>query len=343
MSSFASQKDTCNWIFIYYAPYDNDLSVYADSILNQLSSASKYDNIRVVFQVDKEDTLGMYRYTIGPNGIQMDSVTTELSTSGATLQAYLDWVNQNFQFERSALFFLDHGGRLDEVGQDLYPDSTFLKITDIRNALHHFNETNNKLVDLIYLQVCAKSSIEPLYELHDVAAYTLACQKLLGAPNFYYKNLLKHAHQNPEITGRNISKIIAVFDRTNMFESLTCINNSKFEKVILEFQFLVEKLEKRREIVFSRAPVNFDYATDRYWDLIDFLDCLDLKRNSEKKARDRIKAGITDGLIEFKYVDASKTDTYSGISIAALSKDRIKAFSHMRFYDDFGLDRLPIH
>ncbi|PWL29614.1 MAG: hypothetical protein DCO96_07595 [Fluviicola sp. XM-24bin1] len=193
----ASEKDSCDWIFIYYAPYDNDLSAHSDTILAQLSTASKYDNVRVVFQLDTDDTLGMYRYSISPSGVHIDTIPSEESTSNEQLQDYFNWIGDNFAFRNSAIFFLDHGGGLDEVGQDLYPDSTFIKVPDIRNVLLSFKYENNVLIDLIYLQVCAKASIEPLYELSEIADYTLACQRYLGAPNYYYKGMLQHVAKIP--------------------------------------------------------------------------------------------------------------------------------------------------
>ena len=97
----ASGKDSCEWIFIYYVPYDNNLSSYADSILNQLSSTAKNENVRVVFQVDKNDTLGMYRYTLDSEGIHTDTMPSEQSTSGKQLSSYLNWVHSNFSFKKT--------------------------------------------------------------------------------------------------------------------------------------------------------------------------------------------------------------------------------------------------
>ncbi|XOV67968.1 MAG: clostripain-related cysteine peptidase [Fluviicola sp.] len=341
--STVAQKDSCDWIFIYYAPYDNDLSHFSDSILNQLSTATQYDNIRVVFQVDKDDTLGMYRYAIGPNGIKLDTIPSEESTSSKQLTNYLDWVNQNYVFERSAVFFLDHGGGLDEVGQDLHPDSTFLKTRDIRKSLQQFNRKNKNQVDLLYLQVCAKSSIEPFYELHKLSKWTLASQKLLGAPNYYYNEMLRYASiGNIDHDGSSIAQSIMGSERPDMYESLTLIDNDKFDLIKSQFRNLITELSKREEVVFKKAPKNFDYGKDRYWDLVDFLDCLILTTQEEIQAKDELKNSILNYLIDTKHVGAFKSDDYSGISIAALSKDRIRAYWHMKFYRGFKFDKLPL-
>ncbi len=342
LSSQASQKDSCDWIFIYYAPYDNDLSKQTDTILAQLSTASKYDNIRVVFQVDKDDTLGMYRYTISPEGVHLDTIPSEESTSRKQLTNYLDWINARFEFQHSAVFFMNHGGSLDEIGQDLQPDSTFLKTGDIRKSLKRFNKKNKQIIDLLYLQVCAKASIEPLYEFHDVTKYTLASQKLLGAPNYYYPALFYFTEMGNVGNGLDCAKTIAARDAPEMFESLTCIDNSKFGKVKSDFKLLIAELDKRGEVTFNRDPKHFDYSNDRYWDLLDFLDCLSVKTNEERVARINLENSLR-ALIVLKYNSHNSDDGFSGVSIAALSKDRIRAFWHMRFYRDFKFDRLPLN
>lgn len=341
LGTSANPKDSCEWLFIYWAPYDNNLSGHSDTIIAQLSAASQYTNIRVVLQVDTDDSLGMYRYSISPNGVHIDTIPSEKSTSEEQLASYLDWTQEHFSFKRSAVFFLDHGGGLDEVGQDLHPDSTFLTTKTIRRCLKRFNRKNKRLIDLLYLQVCSKSSIEPLYEFHDISKFSLASQKLLGAPNYYYEALFNYVHRHPELMGNHLGRIIASRDREDMFESLTCIDNSKFGKVKADFRRLATELNKRGEVTFSRAPMHFDYGNDRYWDLIDFLDCLDLKNQSEINSRDTLKTSINE-LIESKFVHQNRPDNFSGISIAALSKDRVRSYWHMQFYKDFRMDRFPL-
>lgn len=335
-------QDSTDWLLVYYAPYDNNLSQYSDSILTQLESARKYENVQIVLQVDQSNSLGMFRYTIASNGTIIDTIPSEESTSGKELSNYLKWAADNFPSRHSAVFFLDHGGGLNEVGQDLQPDSTFLTTASIQKALKKFNKRRNANVDLLYLQVCAKASIEPLYEFRDVAQFTLASQQLLGAPNYYYSETIKSLSTQPECTGTDLAKAIAVNDREDMFESLTCIDNSQFSLIRTEFSKLVKELEKKSQINFNKAPLHFDYANDRYWDLIDFLNCLDLQTPEEIAARDTLITSIQQHLIAFHHVPQGNTTKYSGISIAALSRDRIRSFWKMRFYRDCMLQKLPI-
>jgi len=338
----ASDKDSCEWIFIYYVPYDNNLSAYADSILNQFSSTAKNENVRVVFQTDKNDTLGMYRYTIDSEGIHTDTIPSELSASGKQLSSYLDWVQSKFFFKKSAVFFLDHGGGLDEIGQDLYPDSTFLTTGAIRKSLRRFKRKTGKLVDLVYLQVCAKSSIEPLYEFHDVAYFTLASQKLLGAPNQYYSGTIENLSLSSCFTGEDLARRIVQAEDHSMYTTLTCIDNAQFGLVKSRFRKLIQLLYQRGEVTITQEPKTYEYGNDRYWDLVDFLECLNLNDPKEIAARDSLTAAILNDLIVFKKTSAYVKDNFSGISIAVPGKDRTRAYWKMRFFREFKMDRLPV-
>ena len=334
-------QDSLDWLIVYYAPYDNNLSSYSDSILKQLESAKEYENVQVVLQVDKADSEGMYRYTITSNGTIIDTIPSEESTSGKILNSYLRWASRNFSFKHSALFFLDHGGGLNEVGQDLQPDSSFLTTTSIQKAMKKFNRWSSSTVDLLYLQVCAKSSIEPLYEFRDVSNYTLASQQLLGAPNYYYPKTIQFLSQHPNSSGAELAKSIATNDRTDMIESLTCIDNNQFSLIRSNFRKLVIELEKRPQITFSAAPLHFDYSTDRYWDLISFLESLNLQTPEELAAKDALIQSIQKELIEYQLF-SDPNSAYSGISIATISKDRIRAYWKMKFYRDFLIHKIPV-
>lgn len=335
-------QDSLDWLLIYYAPYDNNLSHYSDSILNQLESARQFDNVQVVLQVDKADSSGMLRYTITPTGTIVDSLDSDNSTSRKELTNYMRWASDEFNFKHSAVFFLDHGGGLDEVGQDLLPDSSFLTTASIRKSLLKFNKWNRSKIDLLYLQVCAKASIEPLYELKDVSEYTLASQQLLGAPNYYYFEAIKYLSNTPNCNGLDLAKEIATKDRTDMISVLTCIDNSQFDLTRSIFRALTFELEKKDALHFTKAPLTYEYGNDRYWDLVDFLNCLDLKASRETQLRDKLIDHLQNKLIVYSYSPKSNSK-FCGMSIASISKDRMGAFwRKMDFYRDFRMNQLPV-
>lgn len=339
-----TEKDSSEWLLIYYIPYDNNLSEYADSIINQLEGAKNLKNVNVVIQLDQSDSLGMQRISFASGRAMNQRISVEESYDKSTLMDFLSWTNDNFSFNKCALFFLDHGGRPDEIGQDLYPDSTFLKTTSIRKSVQAFNQKNKDLIDLIYLQVCTKASIETLYEFHDLCEFTLASQDVLGAPNFYYEKTLQELNQSPDIKGNQLASFIAKNDAPEMFATLTCINNSAFDAVKLAFRKYSAEVHLRTDLAFNAMPTYFDYGSDRYWDLNAFLNEVNSKSTREMAARDSLIEQINDHLIDHIYISEKASNVKgSGISIAALSKARIYHFRKMQFYRDFKIKKLNLN
>ena len=123
------------------------------------------DNVIVTIQAEFSDKNGMYRYIITNNGITITNVGTRYSASINTYKEYLVWVKEKIYYNKFAVIFLDHGGKLDEICLDEKPIKGFLKIDDIKLE---FNDIfGKKSIDLLFLQVCTKGVIEILYEFKD--------------------------------------------------------------------------------------------------------------------------------------------------------------------------------
>ncbi len=339
----AQKVDSSEWLLLYYLPYDNNLSEYADTIITQLTEASQFPNVNIVLQLDNADTTGMLRYYFSEGTLHKEHISSENSSGSIELSNFFGWTNAHFYAPRTAVFFLDHGGRPDEIGQDLFPDSTFLKTRTIVTALKKFNKQRKKSIDLLYLQVCAKASLETLYEFRDISKYTLASQSLLGAPNYYYGDLLESLEKQPFIEGNTLGERIVDFEDSTMYSTLTCVNNSAFKKVRFHFRNYIREIDKRDDLAFTKTPIGVPYGVDYYFDLIDFLNVINSTEPSEIQARKALKEAIQNDLIEFVRISPMATDQgYCGVSIAALSKQRLEDFDHMRFYRDFWIHRLDL-
>lgn len=338
-------QDSTDWLLLYYVPYDNNLSHYADSIIDQVNSSKSLKHAKVVLQVDRSDNLGMIRYEISNEGTTTDTIPSERSTHRKNVTRFFKWAAKSFASRRTAIFILDHGGGLNELGQDLNPDSTFIKMNDLRKSLFRYRDKTNSKIDLLYMQVCAKASIEPLYEVSAHVKYTLASQKLLGAPNYYYKAMLDFIDKNPNCSEKQLAEVIASSDRKDMYETLTCIDNSAFLSFKKEFLRFVDMHKDKEKLEFAKAPAQFSYANDKYWDLVDFLLCLNLSAPDEIAQRDALISILNTQLISFiQYSNPSHRSKFSGVSIAALSKQRVTHYwRKMLFHNDFRVDRLPIN
>lgn len=343
-SSLFSQKDSSEWLFIYYMPYDNNLSYLAEDIHSMINNGIKSDNVNAVIQADYTDSIGMTRTSISETGKTTISIEEENSASKKSFDNYLNWVHNNFEFEKSAVIILDHGGKLDEVGLDEYPDTSFLKVTDIRKSLKKFNKKTKDTVDLVFYQVCAKSSIEPLYELADVTKYTMASQVLLGAPNRYYTELFKNIGTKKNLDGKDVASLIANNEAIDMYSMYTCIDNSKLGRFRNYFVEYIKAIDKRVNFGFEAYPIYFDYASERYWDLESFLLSINSTRPSEIALRTKLVDYMNDELIVFlkkNQYNAEPLD-FCGISISALSKSKIRTYRKLKFYRQFRIGKLDL-
>ena len=338
----ATEKDSSEWLLIYYLPYDNNLSEHADTIISQLGVAKDLENVNVVLQVDRADSSGMERIRIVEGQVIREQIYDELSTSRKSFQEYLLWVDEQFEFEKSALFLLDHGGSPDEIGQDLTPDSTFLITTDIRKAVLKFNRKQKQPLELIYLQMCSRGSIEILYEFRDLTKFILASQHNVGAPNYYYEKTLQTLNDSSQVSGSKLASWITKFESPEMFSSLTCLDMIMFPSVRNSFISYLIELEKRDNLAFTSLPETITYAGDRYWDLISFLDVVNTTSSDELSAREALKSNVEQGLIVFHTKSPNAKIQTNGISMANLSKQRIGDYWHMKFYRDFKIRKLDL-
>jgi hypothetical protein len=337
-------KDSSEWLFIYYMPYDNDLSYLAGDIHRMIRAGVKSQNVNVVVQSDFQDTLGMRRSVYSRDSIYTEHVDAERSASKEVYDDYLDWVHSNFHAKKVAVIFLNHGGLLDATGLDEYPEKEFMKVTDIRSSLKRFNKKRKSTVDLLYFQVCNKGSIEELYEVSDVCDYTLASQLNLGAPNFYYTKTLEHISYNAGLDAVDVADLIVKHELIDMYTYFTCVDNSKFKKVRKSFKQFNKQLGKSNALYFKQTPITIEYYGDRAWDIESYLNELDINDQKAIGYKNALQTLLMDELIVIHKKNHYKSNPvdYSGISIATLGKERLKLFSHMRIYRKFKFNRLPL-
>jgi cysteine peptidase C11 family protein len=341
----AQQKTRAEWLFIYYMPYDNNLSSYGDTIISMISKNITSDKIIATVQADFAGASGMKRYLITSDAVKISDVEGEASANTKTYRNYLDWVAQNIQTKKRAIVFLDHGGKLDEVCMDRYPIYKFLRVDSLRKEVNSFNGLTNHKTDLIYLQVCVKGSIEPLYEMSDCAYYTMASQTELGAPNYYYPAFFRELSEHPEMSARDVAHKIVTAEQPDMYNSLTCIDNSKMKAFRDLFNKFILSLPKNT--LYSLTPEYFvRYDNEVYYDLIAFLDSIQTTNKTSLALRKKLIQQIRSDLIFFHRTEPGKVNTfghYCGVSILPLSahySEKQSLYRHLRFFSDFNVHQL---
>lgn len=339
---------TVKWLFIYYMPYDNDLSTFGACIIDSIQKGIQSEDIAAVVQFDAAGNTGINCLIITNDTILKMPIKTEASAVTQTFKAYLKWTNTLFTAIKSAVILLDHGGQLDEVCLDETPDYQFLRIDSIAQVLTAHNAKQQKTLDLLFLQVCTKGTIETFYEFRETAHYTLASQTLLGAPNAYYIPLFKALSQNPNLNGLDVAQLIRQHEAPNMFDSYTCIDNAQFSNFTLNFNALFQELKTEAVLSLNRSPLPLHYAGETYWDLIDFLKNLKLEKTKINTLRQKNIDFIQNKLIAFHHLNPVKSsmNNYSGCSIGTQSmnhQNTAKHYKHLQFYQDFPWDELMIY
>ena len=343
--SLGQVKDTSEWLFIYYMPYDNNLSYLGEDVISMINNGINTSNINAVIQSDFDDSLGMTRTVITKEGKSNSHIDEENSSSSKVLNDYLSWVSDNFEFEKCAVIFLDHGGALDQVGMDTYPTTRFLNVSDIRKSLKKFNNREKDTIDLVFYQVCTKSSIEPLYELKDVCKYTLASQMEIGAPNYYYTLLFDALNDSKARNGLDIADLIVNNDGIDMYKFYTCVDNSKFDSLRELFVDYIKEVDKRNNLFFTESPLNVEYYGERYWDLESFLLNINSTRVKEVEMQTKLIGFLNNDFIVIlkKNQHFAVKEDYCGVSISALSKEKIRRYKHLKFYRKFKVRRLDLN
>ncbi len=333
-----------DWLFIYYMPYDNNLSSLGSKIVKMIKEGINSDKVQAVVQADFAGEGGIYRFSIDANKIDTLWIEEENAAKTTTYQDYLDWVREHFDFEKSVVVFLDHGGRLDEICLDEYPEEAFLKIDEVAKVLEDFNQKRAKKIDLLFMQVCTKGVLEAFYEFKDIAHYSLASQTLLKAPNYYYTPLFETLSNEDISTGLEIAQLIAEYETLDMYNSYTCINHQEFTVFSNLFKDFLNYYHQKETRQLTQQPITEYFAGEEYYDVISFLENLTFKDKKASQSKKRLINCITDELISFHKINSKATvstiSKYSGLSIyrhlhSTFYKKQVPDYSHLRFFKDF--------
>ena len=132
-----------------------------------------------------------------------------------TLESYLQWVNENYDADKTILQFSNHGGgpRSASMKKGNYgrrsmcwdysnngDGDSFLKTSDVSAALSAAGYgTDNKLT-MIMEDVCLGGSLEETYELQDYAKYYIGSPNNIPGMGFDYKAFVASLEKDADIT-----------------------------------------------------------------------------------------------------------------------------------------------
>lgn len=277
------------WVFVYYMSYDNNLNECGDKIISQLAHGISDNKIAVVLQADFLDSCGMKRielyHHLGITERKDTLVQSEDSADPNELKKYFDWVRNNWKAENYCVVFLNHGGMLNSMCKDENPSrqqssndrvvpEKWLSAMEVGRILADFNRVMGGKVRLLFLQQCARASIQNLYNFTDGADYILASPFQVGAPSTYYMKTLKTVTKNPNMTGDTLARSIMKEDE--QYTAYTLIGRNELKELPRKLQPVLDSFTKIGELKPAQEcqPV-FEYEGDKFYDLKLFFQFLD--------------------------------------------------------------------
>jgi hypothetical protein len=309
-----AQQRNLDWLLIYYLPYDNNLSPLADKIIDQFTVAKTNGKVSIVLQADLAGPGGMTRYVINSK-VDSTKLTDDNSGTCSGFRNYLTWVSGNFKAKHYAIVLLNHGGLVNEYGVDEYPAEQWIGIDSLALAVRDFNSREGiSKVDLLFEQVCARGTIENLYEFKDVARFSLASQGLVPAPGYYFTNAFDNLDDLNIKNGAQLADLIVSYERRDMYYSFTLIDNSQWKKWMTLFDAYVASIEEKETMMISDSLKVFTYWGGLYYDVQSVLDGTKAKNREVAFA---LKNFTKNQLIRRHYLNLH-IDTmygYSGLSV----------------------------
>ena len=234
-SSYSSKtRSHHRWVVLYWMPYDNNLVHFGEPIVEMLTHGTQNSDTAVVIQSDYWGDEKMRRRHL-VNGTNNETpIEVEDSSDVNAFSAYLNWANQTFEAEHWAVIIVGHGGTLNKVSPDEHGKTgqakTWMRVDQFAEAVNRFNNATKERVELLFLQNCNKATLEVVYEVRNCAKYTLASQRDLGAPNYYYKGFLEGLNK-PETGGKEAAIAIMDSEEADMYHTLTLVDNQVVERI----------------------------------------------------------------------------------------------------------------
>lgn len=316
-------------------PYDNNLSEFGSVIINEMKAGVQNDSIAIVIQADFADTVPSQRILITKDSIYYFDCDIENFSSTDSYRQYLSWVKTNFAFHKSALVFLDHGGRLNEICLDEKPDNSYLKTDSLKKIIFDFNQSNLKQPEFIFLQVCAKAVLEPLFDFNGLSPFTICSQNELGAPNHYYTDFFQFISKNSSVSTDSLILKIPEYDTKDMYFSYTAIDNLKWDYLIHSFNKWIKSIGNFELEVENIKQIT--YMDEIHWDLISLIHNVPKGSKKEQSRRQELIQKL-DELIVYHSINSTndKMENYCGLSILAfhlLAYDNFKTMSIHQFLE----------
>ncbi|MEW5859459.1 MAG: clostripain-related cysteine peptidase [Cyanobacteriota bacterium] len=349
-----SNKRVYEWIFLYWMPYDNNLSRFGTPIIDMLTKGVKSDNILLAVQSDFIGAKRTSRNIITQGNFSTQNLNTANSGSEEVFAEYLNWANLQFQAKKWAIVFLGHGGCLDEISPDEHPEpgldskTKWMNIQKLSGIVKKFNQQVGDRVELVFFQNCNKGTIEANYTFRDTAKYTLSSQLLLGAPNYYYEQLFKFLGRKPEINGGQLAEKIMEFEPRDMYHSYTAINNRAITQLSAKMNPLIDAvLAANIKSINLSNLTTYKYMGERFVDVVSFFQTITNQSGANQNKYNEFLDFLNSSIIYKVKQNGTllgsppKYENFSGLGIFfPKSKQELEKYRYLEVFSDLKLLKL---
>ena len=349
-----SNKQMYDWIFLYWMPYDNNLSGYRTPILQMLTRGVQSENILAVVESDFSGAKQLSRNVIAKGNIDIQKLETANSADEEVFAEYLCWAKSRFDAEKWAIVFLGHGGCLDEISPDEHPDpgagsgTKWMNIKKLSDVIAKFNKEVDNRVELVFFQNCNKGTIEAHYTFRDTAKYTLSSQKLLGAPNYYYEPLFQFLGRHPEVNGGQVAEKIMEFEPRDMYYSYTVTNNDAVRNLQAKVNPLIDSILSSDIKAIQKSELKtYGYMDEQYVDVVSFFQTLTKQAGAAQQKYKEFVEFFNKSIIHKLQQNgtllgpSSKHQTLSGLGIfLPTSRQELEKYRYLQVYSDLRLAEL---
>ena len=345
-----------DWIFLYWMPYDNNLSKFGTPIFEMLAKGIQSDNVLVVIQSNFSGVKQISRNLFLLDDIVTQKLEATDSSSEKVFAEYLRWANSQFQAKKWAVVILGHGGRLDEISPDEHPLSEaepktkWMNIQKLSTVLERFNSEVDKRIELFFFQNCNKGTLEANYTFRNTAKYTLSSQLILGAPNYYYEPLLKFLGRNPEINGGQLAEKIMEFEPSDMYYSFTCVNNNAIHSLPDKFNSLINSIisSNIKAIKLNELKIYY-YMNEQFVDVVSFLKTITKQSGVQEQEYNEFANFFNYSLIKKNQKNGTLIDpdsrkeyqNFSGLGIfLPRNRQELEKYYYLQAFTDLKLVKL---
>jgi hypothetical protein len=223
----ADSLPKAKWCVMVFMNADNDLDRAGIKDICEMERAGVSNDVNILVQIDRarEKTARRYLVTRRAADASKDDwglVSTKIEDLGEVdmgdhvqIINFSKWCADNYPAEKYALIIWNHGAgwrTADNSARGISYDEQSGKIitaAELGLALEAVHGLIGKPVDMFGMDACLMQMIEVAYELRENASFIVASEETEPGDGWPYDPIFTALLKNPQITGPELSKLIA--------------------------------------------------------------------------------------------------------------------------------------